>query len=109
MGVDVNGARVVVCYAYPPGSRLKQSVWTALRDRFGIPKTGAPVEVVEQLRKEAKQTGLFAASGQDLGQDLWCLIDRAFTDAEVDALVAWCESVEQAIREHAVPGGLPPG
>jgi len=40
------------------------------------------------------------------GRELKCLIDHAFADAEVDALVAWCESVEQAIREHAEPGGL---
>ena len=26
-----------------------------------------------------------------------CYVDRAFTDDELDALVAWCESVEQAI------------
>ena len=34
-----------------------------------------------------------------------CPVDCAFTEDEVDALVARCESVEQAIREHAVPAG----
>ena len=41
------------------------------------------------------------------GQELKCPIDRVFTDDEVNALVAWCVSVEQAIRKHAVPGGPP--
>ena len=38
-----------------------------------------------------------------------CLGDRAFTVTEVDALVAWCESAMQAIREHAMPVGPPSG
>ena len=58
-----------------------------------------PREVVEQLREGAEQTGLFTRL--DGFKDLICLIDRAFTDAEVGALIAWCESVEQAIREQA--------
>ena len=31
-------------------------------------------------------------------------LDRAFTDDEVEALVAWCESAIQEIREHSVAG-----
>ena len=58
--------------------------------------TEVPAEVVEQLRKEAEQTGLFAP----IGKELWCHVDRAFTDAEVDAFVDWCKSVAEAIREH---------
>ena len=98
IGVDVGGARELVCYAYPPASRFGQ----VLYPEYG--KT-VPEEVVEQLREKAEQTGLFRSTGKLMA----CFIDRAFTDDELDALVAWCESVEQAIREHAVPGGLPPG
>ena len=59
MGVDVDGTRVVICYVYPPGT-----LYTALHDRAGIQKkTAAPVEAVEQLRKEAEQTGLFQPAG----------------------------------------------
>ena len=94
MGVDIDGTRVVICYAYPPGT-----LYTALHDRAGIQKkTAAPVEAVEQLRKEAEQTGLFQPAGR--GEGLKCLIDRPFADNETNALVAWCESVEQAIREY---------
>ena len=74
-------------------------------DHWGIRKTGAPEEVVEQLRKKAEQTGLFVPAGKELK----CPIDRVFTDAEVETLVAWCESVAQAIREHTVLGEMPPG
>ena len=31
-------------------------------------------------------------------------LDRVFTDDEMQVLVAWCESVEHATQEHAVPG-----
>ena len=100
MGVDIGGTRGIVCYGYPPASRTRQTFYTGL-DQVGV----VPEEVAEQHFKKAEQTGLFASTGKG-----WkCLIDRAFTVTEVDALVAWCESVGQAIREHAVPGELPPG
>ncbi len=98
VGVDVDGIRVVICYVYPPGSRFKQALYTALHDRAGIQKAGVPAETVERLRNSAEATGLFTPAGQDLK----CVIDRAFTDDEVDKLVAWCESVELAIEQHGL-------
>ena len=99
MGVDVDGARVVICYAYPPAAVFKQTLYTALRDRAGIErKTSAPAEAIDRLRNAAEATRLFAPAGRELK----CLIDRAFTDDEVDALVAWCESAAQAIVEHGL-------
>lgn len=102
MGVDIGGARELVCYAYPPASQRGQ------RGQVLYPQYGkrVPTEVGEQLSEEAVQTGLFRSTGKGL---VCCYVDRAFTDDELDALVAWCESVEQAIREHAVPDGAPPG
>ena len=97
VGVDVDRIRVVICYAYPPKSAYKQTLYTALYDRSGIPKTGAPEDVVSQLRDSAEVTGLFTRAGRELK----CVVDRAFTDDEVDKLVEWCESVELAITEHA--------
>ena len=100
MGVDLGSTRGIVCYGYPPASRSGQTFYTGL-DQVGL----VPEEVAEQHLRKAEQTGLFASTGKG-----WkCLIDRAFTDDEVGALVAWCESVTQAIREHAVPGGQSPG
>ncbi len=97
VGVDVDEARVVVCYAYPPAAMYKQTLYTALRDSAGIKqKTRTPAEAIKRLRNAAEATRLFAPAGSELK----CLVDRAFTDDEVDALVAWCESVAQAIVEH---------
>ena len=99
MGVDVDGARVVICYAYPPAAVFKQTLYTALRDRAGIErKTSAPAEAIDRLRNAAEATRLFAPAGRELK----CLINRAFTDDEVDALVAWCDSAAQAIVEHGL-------
>ena len=102
MGVEVGGTRVVICYVFPPRTLL-----SALYDRAGLrKKTAAPAEAVEQLQKAAEQTGLFEPAGRAKGMK--CLVDHPFTEDEANALVAWCESVGQAIREHAVPDGLPP-
>ena len=99
MGVDVEGARVVICYAYPPAAVFKQTLYTALRDRAGIErKTSAPAEAIDRLRNAAAATRLFAPAGRELK----CLINREFTDDEVDALVAWCDSAAQAIVEHGL-------
>ena len=94
VGVAVHGTRVVVCYANPPNSHYKQSLYTALRDRAGIQrKLGASDEVIDRLWQSAEATGLFTPAGRELK----CVIDRQFATHEIDALVAWCESVEQAI------------
>ena len=97
MGVEVDGTRVVVCYGYPPAAVFKQTFYTALHDRAGIDrKTRASAETIDRLRDAAEATGLFAPAGHELK----CPIDRAFTDDEVDALVAWCESVAKEIVGH---------
>ena len=98
VGVDVDEAtRVVVCYAYPPAAVYKQTLYTALHDHAGIKrKTKTPPEAINRLRNAAEATRLFAPAGRELK----CLIDHAFTDDEVGTLVAWCESVAQAIVEH---------
>ena len=99
VGVDVDGARVVVCYGYPPAAVFKQTLYTALRDRAGIArKTSAPPEAIDRLRNAADATRLFVPAGRELK----CPIDRSFTDDEVEALVGWCESVAQAIAEHGL-------
>ena len=98
--VDVDGARVEVCTVGHPGSKFKQAVWTSLgSDNWGIQTTDTPREVVKQLWKRAERKGQFVP----VGIGVRCLIDRAFTDDEMDALVAWYDLVVQAIREHRIP------
>ena len=105
VNVVVDGTSVAVCYASSLSSKkYGQSLRTALgSDHWGIRTLGGRAEgVVEQLWKSAEETGLFAREGNFI--DLRCPIDRAFTDSEVDILIAWCESVAQAIRKCA---GMP--
>ncbi len=97
VGVEVNGARVVVCYCYPPSSGNKQTLYTALADGYGIAgKTSAPPEAINRLRTAADATRLFMPAGSELK----CPIDRAFTDDQVDALAGWCGAVAQAVVEY---------
>lgn len=99
VGVDADGDRVLVCKGYPPRSVFKQTLYAVLRGRAGIEmKAAAPAEVVDRLWKSAEATGLFTSAGRDLK----CPIDRAFAPDEIDALVSWCESVEQAITAHGL-------
>ncbi len=96
---DIDGSRVVVGYAYPPGSVFKQTFYTNLLGRGGIhKKTAVPAEEIESLQKEAEATGLFSPAGRDLK----CRVDRPLAVDEMEALVAWCESVAQAIHKHGL-------
>ena len=96
MAVNVDTARVLVCYGYPPASVYKQTLYTALHDRSGIQKTSAPSETIGGLRESAVATGLFESAGRELK----CRIDRAFTAEELEELVGWCESVGKAVAKH---------
>ena len=98
MNVDLDGNHVAFCYGYPPNSVYKQCFYAALRDARTIGKTAIPEEVVQELEEQVRRTGLFIPAGQSLK----CPIERRLTDTEVDALLAWCEAVVEAIREHGL-------
>ena len=98
-GVDVDGSRVSVGYAYPPGSVYGQTLYTALHEQAGIKgKTAVPAREIESLQKDAEATGLFVPAQQKLK----CRLDRALPVSEMDALVAWYESAVQAILKHGL-------
>ncbi|MFH1464035.1 MAG: endonuclease NucS domain-containing protein [Pseudomonadota bacterium] len=100
VNADLRGSHVVVFFAYPPGSVFKQSIYTALTaQRGGLgAKTRVPEEIISQLRERARATGLF----QPAGREVKCLIDRAFTDEEVERLLAWGAEVVEAAERHGL-------
>lgn len=101
VGVDVDGTIVYICRAYLPDNRRgggKHSIYTSLHDSTGIQKTVAPAAIVRQLQVAAEETGLFERAGNELK----CIVDRVFSDEETDKLVAWCESVSDAIAEYGL-------
>jgi len=100
LNVDVGGKKVVVCTVYPPDAVGKgQTLRTALRDQGGAgDKTAVPESELQALHEQAFATGLFTAAGQQLK----CPTDRALTETQMSALLAWCEAVEQAVRKHGL-------
>ena len=99
LNVDIDGTHIAICFVYPPDSVYKQSLRTTLRDRGGVQKKSAvPEEIIQTLWNQAKESGLFIPAGQDLK----CLIDRRLAEQEIEALVGWCESVEQAVKKYGL-------
>lgn len=95
-GVEVGGARVVICYGYPPPAVFRQTLYTNFHHGSGFPKTAVPGAEIDSLRQRAEATGLFVQAGRELK----CHIDRAFTGAEIDAIMRWLESARQAIMKY---------
>jgi hypothetical protein len=61
-------------------------------------KTQVPDDEIKKLWNKAESTGLFRPAGQELA----CLIDRVFTDAEVGKILGWCEEVAAAIAKYGL-------
>lgn len=101
MNVDLNGTHVAFCYGYPPDCVFSQSVYTALVGHGGLlSKVDVADDVVGGLYASAQATGLF----QPAGRELKCLIDRSFSDDEIDVLVSWYQSVIQTIEGCGLKG-----
>lgn len=99
MNVDISGTNVVICFGYPPHSVFKQSVYTSLLGRGGLlSKVDASEEVAQDLLSAAQQTGLFESAGRELK----CIIDHAFTEAEINLLISWCEKTANVIKKHGL-------
>lgn len=95
LGVDVGNSRLVACQGYSPESSYKQTLWTTLRDRHGLGRTGAPERVIKALRAQGNAAGL-----REHGKYLRCQLTRPFTEQEIDALVECCESTARALRKY---------
>jgi len=99
LNVDLAGTHAAFCYGYPPHCVFKQSVYTALVGGGGlINKIDASEEVVQGLLADARGTGLFRPAGHEFK----CIIDRAFSEEEINQLLSWCKKTASIIREHGL-------
>jgi hypothetical protein len=99
LNIDIDGTDVSIFFCYPPDSVFKQSIYTTLMGHGGMStKTRVSDDEIRRLRSKVEATGLF----QPAGNEVRCLIDRAFTDAEVGKILAWCEEVAATIAKHGL-------
>ncbi len=100
LNVILNGTLIPICYGFSPRVSFGQTLYTAFHGAGGIiVKDALPENAIQSLTKQAKSTGLFEPGGK---RDLKCLINRMLTDTEVESLLSWCESAEEAIREYGL-------
>jgi hypothetical protein len=100
LNVLTAGTQVPICYCYPPSS-FNQQMYTAF-----VPiasKSNVPQEVVEALRGEALETGLFKPAGK--GIELSCRTDLPMDESQVDALTGWLTNTVSRVREYEGTGG----
>ena len=88
------GVLVAVCYGYPP-SAYNQNIHTGFD--LVLRKSNVPQDVVEALRTDALNTGLFAPAGR--GNNLVCQTDRSWDESQLAALTKWLRTVVERIRE----------
>ena len=98
LNVLQNETFIPVCYGSSREVWFGQMLYTAFHGAGGIiVKDALPENVIQCLLEQAKGTELFEPAGK---RDLKCLITRKLTDNEIESVLAWCASVEKAIREH---------
>ena len=79
----------------PPGGD-NQRIYT----EFGLiaQKANVPQDVMDSLRKEALDTGLFNPAGR--GNNLSCRTDLPLEESQLEALTGWLNTVIARIREY---------
>jgi endonuclease NucS-like protein len=99
LNAEIDGTHVAICFVYPPSPVYGQTIRITLRGQGGVEKkTAVPERIIQALREQAEATGLFVPAGRGLK----CDITRKLEDGEIDSLLAWCESVQEAVREHGL-------
>ena len=97
--VKLDETYVVFGYGYIPDCKFGQSFYTyLLGDSSVAVKSAMPEETILSLHRQAEETGLLVPAGKNLKLS----ITRRLTKSELDALLAWCESVYKAIREYGL-------
>ncbi len=101
LNVNLSGTHVVFCFGYPPKSVYQQSIYSALVGRGGLlSKIDIPEQELQALFTEAQNSGLF----QPAGRELKCLINRKFSEKQIDLLFSWLTNVTQEIKKHGLKG-----
>ena len=95
LNVVSDNMRIQVCNGYPSTS-YNQLMYTM----FGeiVRNSNVPHEVVETLRQEALDTGLFNPAGR--GNNLSCRTDLPLDESQLDTLTEWLNTVVSKIREY---------
>ncbi len=89
----------VILYGYPPNSVFKQSVYTALVGSGGFfNKVDVSEEDAQAVLKTTQEVSLF----QPAGREHKCLINRAFSESEIETLLRWIESVAGIIKKQGL-------
>ena len=97
--VKLDETYVVFGYGYIPDCRYGQSFYTSLIGDYGVAaKSAMPEGTIHCLHKQAEETGLFVRSGKNLKFS----ITRRPSATELDSLLAWCDSVDMAIRGNGL-------
>ncbi len=80
---------MAICFGYPPSVSNPSSFYTAF---YYIRKnSNVPPSVIESLREEALETGIFVPIGK--ADDLAWRTDRELDGDQVDRLIKWLEKV----------------
>ena len=95
LNIDSDGVLIPTCYGFPP-SAYNQQMYTDFASM--IRKSSVPREVVDSLRQEALNTGLFRAAGK--GVELSCRTDLPLEESQLDALTGWLNVVIDKTREY---------
>ena len=90
LNVVSDNMRIQVCNGY---DQLMYTMFGEIVHRSNVPQ-----EVVETLRQEALDTGLFNPAGR--GNNLSCRTDLPLDESQLDSLTGWLNTVIAKIREH---------
>lgn len=100
--VSLGGTLVPVCYCFSHDAGFGQTVYTGFYGAGGAAgKIANPEGLVQSLKTQATDTGLFVSAGKD-DKDLKIPITRRLKDDEISSLQAWCETAEKMIREYGL-------
>lgn len=86
---------VAVCFGWPPSASNPSSLYTAFA--YISKKSNVPPSVIESLREEALETGLFVPIGK--ADDLAWRTDQELDGGQMDTLIGWLEKVVATVLE----------